>query len=67
MFQNVENVMFGSIPEICSIQGCHSTGKTANLKVHFSREGKHRESGKNIKDMFLHRGIYHQHRENFES
>ena len=24
-------------------QGCHGTGKTGNLKVHFSRQGKHRE------------------------
>ena len=25
------------------LQGCHGTGKTGNLKVHFSRQGKHRE------------------------
>ena len=36
-------------------QGCHGTGKTGNLKVHFSRQGKHREFAKNIKNMFLHR------------
>ena len=28
------------------IQGCHGTGKTGNLKVHFSRQGKHREFAK---------------------
>ena len=28
------------------VQGCHSTGKTGNLKVHFSRQGKHREFAK---------------------
>ena len=28
---------------IVLIQGCHGTGKTGNLKVHFSRQGKHRE------------------------
>ena len=27
-------------------QGCHGTGKTGNLKVHFSRQGKHREFAK---------------------
>ena len=36
-------------------QGCHSTGKTGNLEVHFSRQEKHREFAKNIKNMFLHR------------
>ena len=36
-------------------QGCHGTGKTGNLKVHFSRQGKHRKFAKNIKKMFLHR------------
>ena len=36
-------------------QGCHGSGKTGNLKVHFSRQGKHRESAKNIKNMVLHR------------
>ena len=28
------------------IQGCHGTGKTGNLKVNFSRQGKHREFAK---------------------
>ena len=28
------------------VQGCHGTGKTGNLKVHFSRQGKHREFAK---------------------
>ena len=28
------------------IQGCHGTGKTGNLKVHFSRQGKHWEFAK---------------------
>ena len=41
--------------EVPSEQGCHGTGKTGNLKVHFSRQGKHREFAKNIKNMFLHR------------
>ena len=27
-------------------QGCHGTGKTGNLKVHFSRQGKHRKFAK---------------------
>ena len=39
-------------------QGCHGTGKTGktgNLEVHFSRQGKHREFAKNIKNMFLYR------------
>ena len=36
------------------------------LEVPFSRQGKHREFAKNIKNMFLHKGIYHQHRENLE-
>ena len=27
-------------------QGCHGTGKTGNLKVHSSRQGKHREFAK---------------------
>ena len=36
----------------CIRQGCHGTGKTGNLEVHFSRQGKHREFAKN---MFLHR------------
>ena len=27
-------------------QGCHGTGKTGNLKVHFARQGKHREFAK---------------------
>ena len=30
------------------LQGCHGTGKTGNLKVHFSRQGKHREFAKKI-------------------
>ena len=30
---------------ICG-QGCHGTGKTGNLKVHLSRQGKHREFAK---------------------
>ena len=30
-------------------------GKTGNLKVNFSRQGKHREFAKNNKNMFLHR------------
>ena len=30
------------------VQGCHGTGKTGNLKVHFSRHGKHREFAKKI-------------------
>ena len=25
------------------VQGCHGTGRTGNLKVHFSRQGKHME------------------------
>ena len=29
-------------------QGCDATGKTGNLKVHFSRQGKHREFAKNM-------------------
>ena len=33
-------------------QSCHGTGETGNLKVHFSRQGKHREFPKNIKNMF---------------
>ena len=33
-------------------KGCHGTGKTGNLKVHFSRQGKDREFAK--KNMFLH-------------
>ena len=33
-------------------QGGHSTGKTGNLAVNFSRQGKHREFSKFI---FLHR------------
>ena len=28
------------------VQGCHGTGKTGNLKGHFSRQGKHREIAK---------------------
>ena len=45
-------------------QGCHGTGKTGNLKVHFSRQGKHREFAKKyLKNVFTQR-IYHQHREN---
>ena len=36
-------------------QGCHGTGKTGNLEVPFSRQGKHREFAKSIKNMFLHR------------
>ena len=36
-------------------QGGHGTGKTGNLEVHFSRQGKHREFAKNIKNMVLHR------------
>ena len=44
-------VMFS---QVC--QGCHCTGKTGNLKVHFSREGKHREfAEKYFTNMFLHR------------
>ena len=27
-------------------QGCHGTGKTGNLEVHFSRQGKHRDFAK---------------------
>ena len=34
------------------IQGGHGTGKTGNLAVNFSRQGKHREFSKFI---FLHR------------
>ena len=45
-------------------QGCHGTGKTGNLKVHFSRQGKHREFAKKIFLNVFTRGIYHQHREN---
>ena len=48
-----------------SDQGCHGTGKTGNLEVPFSRQGKHREFAKNIKNMFFTQGIYHQHREKF--
>ena len=33
---------------ILPLQGCHGTGKTGNLEVHFSRQGKHREFAKNI-------------------
>ena len=33
-------------------QGCHGTGKTGNLAVNFSRQGKHREFSK---FNFLHR------------
>ena len=39
------------------IQGGHSTGKTGNLAINFSRQGKHREFSK---FNFL-------HRENFEN
>ena len=35
-----------------SVQGGHGTGKTGNLAVNFSRQGKHREFSKFI---FLHR------------
>ena len=35
--------------------GTGKTGKTGNLEVHFSRQGKHREFAKNIKNVFLHR------------
>ena len=36
----------------CQDQGGHGTGKTGNLAVNFSRQGKHREFSKFI---FLHR------------
>ena len=45
-------------------QGCHGTGKTGNLKVHFSRQGKHREFAKKYLKYVVTQGIYHQHREN---
>ena len=45
------------------IQGGHGTGKTGNLAVNFSRQGKHREFSK---FNFLH-GKLCQHRENFEN
>ena len=48
-------------------QGCHGTGKTGNLNVHFSRQGKHREFAKKYLKYSFTQGIYHQHRENFES
>ena len=32
--------------ELTQKQGCHGTGKTGNLKVNFSRQGKHREFAK---------------------
>ena len=35
-----------------TLQGGHGTGKTGNLAVNFSRQGKHREFSKFI---FLHR------------
>ena len=38
-------------------QGGHGTGKTGNLAVNFSRQGKHREFSK----------INFLHRENFEN
>ena len=46
------------------LQGCHGTGKTGNLKVHFSRQGKHREFAKKYSKYVFTQGIYHQHREN---
>ena len=36
-------------------QGCHGTGKTGNLDVHYYRQEKHRKCAKNNKNMFLHR------------
>ena len=45
------------------IQGGHGTGKTGNLAVNFSRQGKHREFSKFY---FLHRENW-QHGENFEN
>ena len=38
-------------------QGCHGTGKTGNLKVHFSRQGKHREFAKKYFKKFFTQGI----------
>ena len=32
----------------CIEQGCHGTGETGNLEVHFSRQGKRREFVENI-------------------
>ena len=40
------------LPHIRAIQGGHGTGKTGNLAVNFSRQGKHREFSK---FNFLHR------------
>ena len=31
---------------LCNFQGGHGTGKTGNLAVNFSRQGKHREFSK---------------------
>ena len=47
-------------------QGGHGTGKTGNLDVHFSRQGKHREFAKKYLKYDFTRGICLQHRENFE-
>ena len=45
-------------------QGGHSTRKTGNLDVNFSRQAKHREFGE---CNFFRQGKLWQHRENFEN
>ena len=57
---SLQNVIFLPL-EKCR-QGCYGT----NLDVYFFRQEKHRKFAKNIKNMFLHRGIYLQHREKFD-
>ena len=46
------------------MQGGHGTGKTGNLAVNFSRQGKHREFSK---FNFFTQGKLWQHRENIEN
>ena len=47
-------------------QGCHGTGKTGNLEVHFPDRENTMNLPKDTKKIFLHREFNYQHRENLE-
>ena len=48
---------FGNIP-VMELQGGHGTGKTGNLVLTFSRQGKHREFCCNTGKVFETQGKY---------